>query len=147
MDIILEGFDTYLFDRLYATLLPAQFPNHGLSGTSANATFSSVHEVPTSYASSTYQYQPASQYLSFQPTQYAYMSRWSRGDWWRQALSLYLITWYAPGSPISPSQAPLGLRTQPITPAVLYQEANAFTKALRPDGLLYLRVPLLRLCL
>ncbi|OCL05045.1 C-5 sterol desaturase [Glonium stellatum] len=93
MDIILEGFDTFVFDRLYATLLPAQFPNNGLSGASGNATFSSIREVPTAYAKSTYQYHPASEYLSFQPTQYAYMSRWNRDDWWRQALSLYLITW------------------------------------------------------
>ncbi|OCK84815.1 hypothetical protein K432DRAFT_344481 [Lepidopterella palustris CBS 459.81] len=90
MDLILEGFDRYLFDRLYAVLLPAQSPFLGLKG---NATFSSTREVPVSFPGSTYQYTPASEYISFPPTEYTYMSKLHRDDWRRQALSLYIITW------------------------------------------------------
>ncbi|PVI07611.1 hypothetical protein DM02DRAFT_512356 [Periconia macrospinosa] len=89
MDVVLEAFDTYLFDPLYATLLPA-----GSSVLTPNATYSSLREVPTAapYASA-WEYKPASQYVSFTPGKYAYMSQWSRDDMRRQFLSLFLITW------------------------------------------------------
>ncbi|KAL1608378.1 c-5 sterol desaturase [Paraconiothyrium brasiliense] len=91
MDLVLEGFDSFLFDPIYATLLPAKTP-----GLSPNATFSSLREVPTaaSYAAqNNWQYEPASQYLSFTPGKYAYMSEWARDDWRRQLVTLFLITW------------------------------------------------------
>ncbi|KAF2203448.1 hypothetical protein GQ43DRAFT_438832 [Delitschia confertaspora ATCC 74209] len=89
MDVVLEGFDTFLFDRLYAAALPTQTPRFY-----PNSTVSSMREMPTAYPSSTtWYFQPASQYLSFKPSQYAYMSQWTRDDWKRQALSLYIITW------------------------------------------------------
>ena len=93
MDLVLEAFDTFLFDPIYATILPAQS-----IANAPNATFSSVREVPTSAsyaAQSKWEYKPASQYLSFRPRDSAYMSQWSRDDWRRQLLTLFLITWYA----------------------------------------------------
>jgi hypothetical protein len=93
MDIILEIVDTYLFDPLYAKLLPgASPPSFG-----ANATYSSFKAEPTSYAvpHATWQYEPSTHYFSLQPSQYAYMSAWARDDWRRQAVTLFLITWYA----------------------------------------------------
>ncbi|KAF2798566.1 hypothetical protein K505DRAFT_296264 [Melanomma pulvis-pyrius CBS 109.77] len=88
MDIVLELFDTFVFDSLYAAALPAKSPVFP-----ANSTFSGVGEVPSAYPPTAWQYAPASDYLSFQPGQAAYMSQWSRDDWKRQFVSLYLITW------------------------------------------------------
>ncbi|KAF2733502.1 hypothetical protein EJ04DRAFT_524436 [Polyplosphaeria fusca] len=88
MDVVLEGFDTYLFDYLYAAALPAAAPAF-----KANATLSSIKEAATHYVQPTWVYTPASQYLSFQPGKYAYMSQLPRDDWRRQLLTLYLITW------------------------------------------------------
>ncbi|KAK5162384.1 c-5 sterol desaturase [Oleoguttula sp. CCFEE 6159] len=95
MDVVLEVFDTFLFDRLYAAVHPASpaiAAYHGLQNTkfSPNATLSSAREAGTAAA---YNYQPASQYFSFEPSDLAYMSQWTRDNMWRQALSLYLITW------------------------------------------------------
>lgn len=92
MDVVLEIADTFIFDPLYAFVLPAA--SAALAG---NATFSSLKEEPTGYARphATWQYEPSTQYFSIQPSQYAYMSRWPRDDWKRQITTLYLITWYA----------------------------------------------------
>ena len=92
MDIVLEVVDTFVFDHIYSSLLPAS-----TSPPSANATFSSIREEPTGFAlpAATWQYEPASKYFSVQPSQAAYESAWPRDDWRRQLLSLYLITWYA----------------------------------------------------
>jgi hypothetical protein len=87
MDIVLELFDTYGFDALYATLLPAK------TGASPNATYSSAREIPTASPPSAWQWQPASQYLSFQPRDSAWQSSVPRDDWRRQLFTLYLITW------------------------------------------------------
>jgi len=48
MDIVLEAFDTFLFDPIYATLLPANIP-----ALSPNATYSSLKEAPTAYIPTT----------------------------------------------------------------------------------------------
>jgi len=86
MDIALEFVDTYLFDQVYATLLPVQTPpyntNNGLNSTLIDAK-----------ASSPWEYAPASAYLSFAPGEAAYMSQWTRDNIWRQLITLYLITW------------------------------------------------------
>ena len=86
MDITLEFVDTYLFDKIYATLLPAQSPpfntNNGLNSTLYDAK-----------AASPWEYQPASTYLSFPPGDAAYLSQWNRDNIWRQLITLYLITW------------------------------------------------------
>jgi lathosterol oxidase len=86
MDLILEGFDTFVFDHLYATLLPVKTP-----GFAANATISSVSAEPSAYP---WQYQPSSSFISFTPSQNAYASSLPRDDWRREFVSLYLITWY-----------------------------------------------------
>lgn len=85
MDIVLELFDTYLFDPIYATALPNKTP-----GFPPNATFPGVSNFGVEPS---WTFQPASEYLSFQPGQYAYMSQWNRDDWRRQLTSLYFITW------------------------------------------------------
>ncbi|KAF1813147.1 C-5 sterol desaturase [Eremomyces bilateralis CBS 781.70] len=92
MDIVLEFFDRYVLDRVYAACLPAPpevLAHHSLSGVGYNAS------LGADGASSPYNYQftPASKYISFEPTPWAYMSRWPRDNVWRQALSLFMITW------------------------------------------------------
>lgn len=90
MDIILEVFDTFLFDRLYATLLPASeaaASYSSLKDGAASTTFSSMREMPTAVHA-------ASHYLQLAPSPWAHMSSWSRDNIYRQALTLYLITWY-----------------------------------------------------
>ncbi|KAF2811454.1 uncharacterized protein BDZ99DRAFT_440300 [Mytilinidion resinicola] len=92
MDLVLEGFDTFLFDPLYATLFPASTAfSAGLKG---NATLSSIREAATGYPAATWQYTPASEYLSFTPGKYAYLSELPRDDWRRQLASLFAITWF-----------------------------------------------------
>jgi Delta7-sterol 5-desaturase len=88
MDIILELVDTFVGDFLYAGLLPARpAPYDFPLATAANA---------TSQTFSTWQYKPATALFSLEPSQYAYMSAWPRNNIFRQAISLYLITWYGP---------------------------------------------------
>lgn len=88
MDIVLEIFDTFLFDRLYASAFPALNTANSKDGVqfAATSTFSSMRELPTAYHSPT-------QFWTLEPTKYAFMSEWPRDDIWRQTLSLYLITW------------------------------------------------------
>lgn len=87
MDIVLEIFDTFLFDRLYAICLPAALRSYGHDAMKdATSTFSSMREMPTAP-------HPSNQFFQLKPSQYAYMSAWSRENPWRQGLSLYLITW------------------------------------------------------
>ena len=90
MDVVLEAFDTFLFDRLYATFLPA-FPNHVVAPKlAADGTYSSMRQLPTGPA---YNFEPASQLFSFEPSDAAYMSQLPRNNIYRQLLSLYIITW------------------------------------------------------
>ncbi|USP78549.1 Delta(7)-sterol 5(6)-desaturase [Curvularia clavata] len=90
MDVVLEVADSFIFDPLYAKLLPA-YP----TAFATNATLSSVREEPTAFARphAAWQYEPATHLFSITPSKYAYMSQWMRDDWRRQLLSLYLITW------------------------------------------------------
>lgn len=98
MDVVLEIADTFLFDPIYAKLLPVA----ASQPFAANATYSSIAAEPTSYTvpHATWQYEPSTYLFSLQPGQYAYMSAWNRDDWRRQAMTLFLITWYA--SSLSP---------------------------------------------
>lgn len=101
MDVVLELLDTFAFDHIYAKALPLQ---------SAPAVFDPISTLTTGFkgfdngsftqshlggeaARSSWQYEPATPYLSFEPSQAAYMSRWDRDNIWRQAISLYAITW------------------------------------------------------
>jgi len=101
MDIVLEVFDQYIGDALYASILPA-FPQSTLSlGKSdilqPNGTYSSIRQAATMPPTS-YTYEPSSlmlsQYLDLEPSDLAYMSQWSRNSLPRQALSLSAITMY-----------------------------------------------------
>jgi Delta7-sterol 5-desaturase len=103
MDVVLEVFDTFAFDRLYANLVPLQ-PNTwsfdpassiGASWSGCNdlnATYDAAPKAAGRMARSGWQYEPASSYFRFEPTEYAYISRWDRDNIWRQFLSLYVIT-------------------------------------------------------
>lgn len=91
MDIVLEVFDTFVFDRLYSAILPSPSAQYGFKAGPSNVTYSM--QVP---AVSAYEYHPASAYLTLEPSEYAYMSRWNRDNIFRQATSLFLITWYVP---------------------------------------------------
>ena len=94
MDIVLELFDTFAFDFIYSTILPASTPSAVFqSGKhAASSTFSSMREGATPIAG--YSYQPATTYYSLEPSKYAFMSAWPRDNTYRQAISLYFITWY-----------------------------------------------------
>lgn len=88
MDIVLQIFDTFLFDRFYATFYPASSMEYTENAVKqATSTFSSMREMPTAIHSTT-------QFFNLAPSQYAYMSQWPRDSAWRQFVSLYLITWY-----------------------------------------------------
>lgn len=103
MDVVLEGFDTFLFDRIYAAVLPisasvAAFdPISTISASlkglvvDHNATFHDPSQG--AFARSSWQYEPSTEYFSLQPSEYAYMSRWDRDNVFRQFVSLYIITW------------------------------------------------------
>lgn len=103
MDIVLEVADSFLFDPIYATILPAQSNGYAFDPLSTlatslkgfadapNATWSSIGEVPSSIAQWTYK--PATESFSVAPSDYAYMSQWPRDNIYRQFVSLYLITW------------------------------------------------------
>ena len=84
MDIILEIFDTFLFDRLYAEVLPASLPSSIVLEDGMTAVNASLGYI----------YTPSTSYFSLEPSKYAYMSSWPRDFVYRQGLSLYLITWY-----------------------------------------------------
>jgi lathosterol oxidase len=88
MDIALELCDTYVFDHMYAALLPAKPAPYSLSGASGNASISDFK------AASPWQFEPASSLISFSPSDAAYMSQWNRDNIFRQAFSLFLITWW-----------------------------------------------------
>lgn len=103
MDIVLEVFDTLIFDRIYALLLPATTVNVASNKVkdAATTTFSSMCEAPT-------QYHAASQFLQLTPSRFASMSTLQRDDIWRQTISLYLITWFATILPSPPEIAITG---------------------------------------
>ncbi|RMY51856.1 hypothetical protein D0865_06111 [Hortaea werneckii] len=105
MDVVLEVCDTFLFDKLYASVLPinpavATFDpistiSASLKGYDANATFDQATYADGGLARSGWQWQPASSYFNVEPSEYAYMSRWDRDNIYRQFISLYILTWLA----------------------------------------------------
>ena len=86
---MLEIFDTFVFDRLYATILPAGTSSPVPQAFKGNATFTSMLQQPTAG----YVYEPSSSYLSLEPSGFAYMSQWPRDNIIRQCISLFTITW------------------------------------------------------
>ena len=102
MDFVLEVFDSVMFDRMYANILPRDSAFSALDpistltagkGFDNSTTFDSA-TAGVDVLRSTWQFEPASQYMSVQPSEYAYMSRWDRDNVWRQTISLYILTWY-----------------------------------------------------
>ncbi|KAI9826222.1 MAG: c-5 sterol desaturase [Sarea resinae] len=90
MDIVLEVLDTFFFDRVYATLLPASSATvvaNSFKDGAANATVTGP--IPQNY-----QYHPSTEYFQLKPSQWAYMSAWPRDNIVRQSVSLYFITWF-----------------------------------------------------
>lgn len=90
MDVVLELADTFVFDRVWATLLPAKT---ALTHHNASATFSSMREGATLVPQQKWAWEPATQYFSFPPTDYAWMSQWARDNTSRQFIELFLIVW------------------------------------------------------
>jgi lathosterol oxidase len=88
MDVILEAFDTFVADHVYAYLLPVQPAPYDFPKTSA--TNSSVPVL------NSWTYKPATQFVQFTPSQAAYMSSWPRDNPLRQFMTLFSITWYVP---------------------------------------------------
>jgi Delta7-sterol 5-desaturase len=85
MDVVLEIFDTFLLDRVYASLYPATSSKLSDLAYNYGANSSTPQILPP--------IKPATKYIQLQPSQYAYMSEWSRDNVLRQGISLYLITW------------------------------------------------------
>ncbi|EED15305.1 sterol desaturase, putative [Talaromyces stipitatus ATCC 10500] len=78
MDVLLDICDTFVFDRLYATVLPVK----------AFISNDTLHDVGNQAYNKQVQL-----YYPLQPSQWASSSSWSRDYLPRQALSLFLITW------------------------------------------------------
>ena len=104
MDVVLEVFDTFVLDCIYANVLPIHPSASSVDPVSTiasswkgyadiNGTYAASNAAGGDFARSGWLFQPASQYLSVQPSEYAYMSRWDRDNIYRQAASLYLLTW------------------------------------------------------
>ena len=91
MDIVLEVFDTFLFDALWATVCPGSHSHDSFKSlqNAASPTFSSSREMATGWP------KPSTQFFRLEPSKYAYMSAWPRDNIFRQGITLYLITWYA----------------------------------------------------
>lgn len=87
MDIVLEFCDTYLFDHIYAAVLPAKPSSINLKDGISNGTQFDAKAL------SSWQYQPSTEFISFTPSDAAYMSQCTRDNVYRQALTLLLVTW------------------------------------------------------
>lgn len=91
MDIVLEVLDTFIFDAVWATVLPGS-ASHTSPKPLQNAitsTYSSMREMATGGPQAT------TQFFQLEPSRYAYMSAWPRDNIYRQGITLYLITWCA----------------------------------------------------
>ena len=84
MDVVLEITDTFIGDYLYATLHPAKPAPYDFPSFPANATG----------GPSEWTYRPSTQLFQLEPSKYAYMSAWPRDNIYRQAFSLFMVTWY-----------------------------------------------------
>ncbi|KAL3425662.1 c-5 sterol desaturase [Phlyctema vagabunda] len=87
MDIALEVLDTYIFDYVYAALLPAHPAPYSLKDGPSNYT--------TPAQASPWHYEPSNTFFSLEPPEAAYKSAWTRDNIYRQSVSLYLVTWLA----------------------------------------------------
>ncbi|KAK4193625.1 putative C-5 sterol desaturase [Podospora australis] len=83
MDVVLEISDQFLFDYMYAYLLPVRPAPYDFPG--------KIFDNATTV--STWQYKPATAYLTLEPSSAAYGSAWVRDNLYRQGLSLFFILW------------------------------------------------------
>jgi len=90
MDIALEICDTFVLDHVYAAVHPA---------TPAPYDFPSFAANGTGQAFNSWQYTPSSHLFTLEPSQAAYLSAWPRDNLYRQFISSYAVTWYAPLPP------------------------------------------------
>ncbi|KAF4975781.1 hypothetical protein FZEAL_7474 [Fusarium zealandicum] len=86
MDIVLEVVDTFVADYPYAYFHPKRPAPYDFPAAS-NSTDSFAQVFPS------WTYKPATEFLTLEPSEAAYMSAWDRDNPLRQALTLYLITW------------------------------------------------------
>jgi lathosterol oxidase len=77
MDVILDVIDTFVFDRLYATILPVSHTGPGYTALENQTTYN----------------QHVGVYFPLEPSRWVGASQWKRDHITRQALSLCLITW------------------------------------------------------
>jgi lathosterol oxidase len=96
MDIVLECFDTFFFDHVYASLSPAapRPSSYDAFNNNGSASGAILKDLPSTQQNN-WQYKPASEFLSFTPSTSAYKSSLQRDDPLRQLLSLFCITWCA----------------------------------------------------
>lgn len=86
MDVVLEIWDTFLADHVFAKVFPAQAtpPFEITNGALSNHT--------TAQALLPWQYSPATTYWTLEPPEAAYLTSVPRDNIWRQLASLYTIT-------------------------------------------------------
>ncbi|KAK4215384.1 hypothetical protein QBC37DRAFT_124996 [Rhypophila decipiens] len=82
MDVILEVADQFLWDPMYAYILPARPAPYDYPDKFSNATHHS-----------TWQYKPSTTFINLTPGPAAYASAWDRDNIYRQSLSLFLMIW------------------------------------------------------
>jgi lathosterol oxidase len=113
MDVVLEFADSYIFDRIYAHVLPLQTSSASFDPIStitasfknsvrdagvnlANATLAAATAAAGTADSlpirSTWEWEPASKFLSAEPSEYAYLSQWDRDNICRQSITLFFVT-------------------------------------------------------
>ena len=97
MDVVLEVTDTFIWDYMYASLLPAH---------PAPYDYPNVQTNQTSQTFSSWQYEPSTSFFSLQPSKAAYASTLPRDSIYRQGISLFLITWLVPIRALLRSRAP-----------------------------------------
>jgi lathosterol oxidase len=84
MDVILDLFDTFFGDYVYAWLVPSS-PSSHFTPTATNGSAQSF--LPCHY-------QPSTKSFTVIPSQAACMSAWPRENIYRQSINLFLIPWY-----------------------------------------------------
>lgn len=87
MDVVLEVTDSFIGDHFFSWVLPARPAPYDYPNVPTNS---------TDQVFSTWHYKPSTHFFSIEPSQAAYMSSWPRDNIYRQAISLFLITWLVP---------------------------------------------------
>lgn len=87
MDIVLEAVDTFVADKVYATLLPAASTPWQFS---QNATEGIMYGGGSSRG---WEYKPSTYLMYLEPSSAAYESIWMRDNIFRQFITLFFTTW------------------------------------------------------